>query len=78
MIARTIPRLTPILPIVDNMLLGPVNKGTNATTMENLNLQMHSISEDGASSGGSALSNSDCCSSSNRGSKVDLEFGLLF
>ncbi|KAJ0611265.1 putative protein OCTOPUS [Helianthus annuus] len=70
MIARTIPRLTPMLPVVDNMMLGPVNKGTNATTMENLNLnlQMHSISEDGASSGGSAQSNSDCCSSSNRGS----------
>ncbi|MFS7902709.1 putative protein OCTOPUS [Helianthus anomalus] len=68
MIARTIPRLTPMLPVVDNMILGPVNKGTNATTMENLNLQMHSISEDGASSGGSAQSNSDCCSSSNRGS----------
>ncbi|KAI3788045.1 hypothetical protein L2E82_00665 [Cichorium intybus] len=64
MIARTIPRLTPMLSIVDNMILPPVNRGTT-TTMENL--QMHSISEDGASSGGSAQSNSDT-STSNRGS----------
>lgn len=60
-IARTIPRLTPMLSIVDNMMLAPVNRGT---AMENL--QMHSISEDGASSGGSAQSNSD--SSTSKGS----------
>lgn len=61
MIARTIPRLTPMLSIVDNMMLAPVNRGT---AMESL--QMHSISEDGASSGGSAQSNSD--SSTSKGS----------
>ncbi|KAL7601782.1 hypothetical protein Lser_V15G26643 [Lactuca serriola] len=64
MIARTIPRLTPMLSIVDSMIIPPpVNRGT-ITTMENL--QMHSISEDGASSGQSN-SNSDA-STSNRGS----------
>ncbi|KAI3830023.1 hypothetical protein L1987_04155 [Smallanthus sonchifolius] len=58
MMARTIPRLTPMLSVVDNMMLGSVNRVTN-TAIENL----HSISEDGASSGGSAQSNSDSTNS---------------
>ncbi|KAK9069116.1 hypothetical protein SSX86_013232 [Deinandra increscens subsp. villosa] len=66
MMARTIPRLTPMLSSVDNMMLAPVNKLTT-TAMENL--PMHSISEDGASSGGSAQSVSDS-STSNRGSST--------
>ncbi|KAJ0734678.1 putative protein OCTOPUS [Helianthus annuus] len=64
MIARTIPRLTPMLSVVDNTMLGPGNRA--ATTTEK-NLQMHSISEDGTGSGGSAQSVSDS-SASNRGS----------
>ncbi|GKB74215.1 UPF0503 protein, chloroplastic-like protein [Tanacetum coccineum] len=60
MIARTIPRLAPMLSIVDNMMVPPVNKATNT---------MHSINEDGASSGGSAQSNTNSdTSTSNRGS----------
>lgn len=60
MIARTIPRLAPMLSSVDNMMVPPVNKATNT---------MHSINEDGASSGGSAQSNTNSdTSTSNRGS----------
>ncbi|KAK1434849.1 hypothetical protein QVD17_00603 [Tagetes erecta] len=50
MIARTIPRLTPMLPIVDDMIFPPVNKGIT-------------VKEDGSSSGASAKSNSDSSSS---------------
>ncbi|KAD0358285.1 hypothetical protein E3N88_44396 [Mikania micrantha] len=54
MIARTIPRLTPMLPIVDDMIFPPVNKRIT-------------VKEDVLSSGASAKSNSDS-SSSNTGS----------
>ncbi|KAK9059573.1 hypothetical protein SSX86_020277 [Deinandra increscens subsp. villosa] len=54
MIARTIPRLTPMLPIVDDMIFPPVSKRIT-------------VKEDGSSCGASAKSNSDS-SSSNTGS----------
>ncbi|KAL4587732.1 hypothetical protein LXL04_000606 [Taraxacum kok-saghyz] len=69
--ARTIPRLTPMLAIVDNMMLPPVSRATT-TTVENL--QMHSISEDGgASSGGSAQSNSDTSTSNRESSSSSIK-----
>nr|XP_043622146.1 protein OCTOPUS-like [Erigeron canadensis] len=55
MIARTIPRLTPMLPLVDDdMILPPLNKRIVVDKH-----QMGRIKEDGSSSGGSAKSNSD-------------------
>ncbi|KAK1428683.1 hypothetical protein QVD17_17522 [Tagetes erecta] len=70
MIARTIPSLTPMLSVVDNMMLAPVNRVTN-TIVENL--QMHSISEDGASSGCSGQSNSDSSNSNRRSSSSSMK-----
>ncbi|XP_071717979.1 protein OCTOPUS-like [Rutidosis leptorrhynchoides] len=54
MIARSIPRLT---PIVDNSILAPIDRGMNP------------ISEDGVSSGGSGQSNSDYRGSSSSSMK---------
>lgn len=68
MIARTIPRLTPMFSVVENGILG------NASRFENHRLSvdgpMHSIIEDESSSGasGSGHSNSDSSSSMRRSS----------
>ncbi|GKB07861.1 UPF0503 protein, chloroplastic-like protein [Tanacetum coccineum] len=51
MIARTIPRLTPMLPIVDDVMLGGVD-----------NRLVTRIKEESSSSGGSAKSSSGSCS----------------
>ncbi|KAJ0780423.1 putative protein OCTOPUS [Helianthus annuus] len=60
MIARTIPRLTPMLPIVDDMILPPVNKRVM-------------VKEEGSSSGASAKSNSDSCSSNTASSSSSMK-----
>ncbi|KAL4571118.1 hypothetical protein LXL04_017869 [Taraxacum kok-saghyz] len=57
MIARTIPRLTPMLPIVDDLTYPPVNKGIPVS-----NQQVLRIREEGSCSGTSAQFNSDTSS----------------
>ncbi|MCD9637887.1 hypothetical protein HAX54_021428 [Datura stramonium] len=68
MVARTIPRLTPMLSVVENVLLGNGNGFDKHRA--SLDGQMHAIVEDESSSGGSGQSNSDS-SSSQRGSSFD-------
>lgn len=60
MIARTIPRLTPMLPIVDNIMLPPVNKGI-------------AVKEDVSSCSVSAKSKSDMCSSNTGSSSSSMK-----
>ncbi|KAI5675049.1 hypothetical protein M9H77_05999 [Catharanthus roseus] len=68
MIAKTIPRLAPMLSVVENAMLA----GGNGNKFDNHRLsvdgQMHSIMEDETSSGGSGQSNSDSSSSQRRSS----------
>ncbi|XP_049411390.1 protein OCTOPUS-like [Solanum stenotomum] len=68
MVARTIPRLTPMLSVVENVLLGNGNGFDRHRA--SLDGQMQAIVEDESSSGGSGQSNSDS-SSSQRGSSFD-------
>lgn len=68
MVARTIPRLTPMLSVVENVLLGNGNGFDKHRA--SLDGQMEAIVEDESSSGGSGQSNSDS-SSSQRGSSFD-------
>ncbi|PHT80253.1 hypothetical protein T459_18305 [Capsicum annuum] len=68
MVARTIPRLTPMLSVVDNGFLGNGNGFDKHRA--SLDGQMQAIVEDESSSGGSGQSNSDS-SSSQRGSSFD-------
>ncbi|KAD3336459.1 hypothetical protein R6Q59_028335 [Mikania micrantha] len=70
MIAKTIPRLTPMLSTVDSMMPAPVNRGMTSA-MENL--QIHSIREDGdvgQSISGSSTSNRGSSSSSMKSSST--------
>lgn len=68
MIARTIPRLAPMFSVVENGILGNVNRFENRRL--SVDGQMHSIIEDESSSGasGSGHSNSDSSSSMRRSS----------
>lgn len=68
MVARTIPRLTPMLSVVENVLLRNGNGFDKHRA--SLDGQMQAIVEDESSSGGSGHSNSDS-SSSQRGSSFD-------
>ncbi|CAN4101022.1 unnamed protein product [Withania somnifera] len=68
MVARTIPRLTPMLSAVENVLLGNGNGFDKHRA--SIDAQMEAIVEDECSSGGSGQSNSDS-SSSQRGSSFD-------
>ncbi|KAL0391228.1 UNVERIFIED_CONTAM: protein OCTOPUS-like [Sesamum calycinum] len=70
MIARTIPRLAPMFSVVENGILGNINRFENHRL--SVDGPMHSIVEDESSSGasGSGNSNSDS-SSSMRGSSFD-------
>lgn len=68
MIARTIPRLTPMLPIVDDLMLPPVN-----TRITVSNQQVQRIKEEGSSSGTSAQFNSDTCSSNTESSSSSMK-----
>lgn len=60
MIARTIPRLAPMFSVVENGILGNGNRFENHRL--SVDGPMHSIMEDGTSSGGSGNSNSDSSS----------------
>ncbi|CDP09148.1 unnamed protein product [Coffea canephora] len=66
LIARTIPRLAPMLSVVDNAILSGGNRIDHHRV--SVDGQMHSIMEDETSSGGSAQSNSDSSSSQRRSS----------
>ncbi|XP_059626523.1 protein OCTOPUS-like [Cornus florida] len=52
LIARTIPRLTPMLSVVENAMMAPVNRSDNRRWVEEQ--MMNSINEDETTSGGSA------------------------
>ncbi|KAG8371474.1 hypothetical protein BUALT_Bualt13G0091300 [Buddleja alternifolia] len=66
MIARTIPRLAPMFSVVENGVLGNINKFENHRL--SVDGPMHSIIEDESSSGVSGHSNSDSSSSMRRSS----------
>uniref|UniRef100_A0A5B6ZRW2 Uncharacterized protein n=1 Tax=Davidia involucrata TaxID=16924 RepID=A0A5B6ZRW2_DAVIN len=70
LIARTIPRLTPMLTGVENMMVAPVNRSDNRVSAGE---QMNSINEDEMTSGGSAQTKDYCSdsSSSQRRSSFD-------
>ncbi|CAK9164246.1 unnamed protein product [Ilex paraguariensis] len=68
LIARTIPRLTPMLSVVDSMILPRFNRSDNRRMSRDG--PINAINEDDSSSGGSAQTNSDS-SSSQRGSSFD-------
>ncbi|XP_016438837.2 protein OCTOPUS-like [Nicotiana tabacum] len=71
MVARTIPRLTPMLSVVENVLLGGTGNGFDKHR-SSLDGQMQAIVEDeSSSSGGSGQSNSDSSSSQRGGSSFD-------
>lgn len=66
LIARTIPRLAPMLSVVENAILSGGNRIDHHRV--SIDGQMQSIMEDETSSGGSAQSNSDSSSSQRRSS----------
>ncbi|KAA8543778.1 hypothetical protein F0562_022045 [Nyssa sinensis] len=70
LIARTIPRLTPMLAAVENMMVAPVSRSDNRVLVGE---QMNSINEDETTSGGSAQTKDYCSdsSSSRRRSSFD-------
>lgn len=68
MIARTIPRLTPMLPIVDDLILPPVNNGITVS-----NQQVQQIKEEGSTSGTSLQFNSDTSSSHTESSSSSIK-----